>query len=68
MMFEAEKVVSWNCRGAAGREFLVQIREIIREFRPKILIIIEPRISGATADKVCKSLGKKWWIGQRQEA
>lgn len=54
--------MSWNCRGAASREFLVEVKEIMREFYPQILIIVEPRISGATANKVCKSLGKKRWI------
>lgn len=34
----------------------------MRELRPKIVFIIDPRISSTAADIVCKSLGKKRWI------
>lgn len=38
----------------------------MRGFRPKIVILLEPRISSASADCVCKKLGKKRWV--RSEA
>lgn len=66
MLVESERIVSWNCRGVSSKEFLVEMNELIRELRPKIVIIIEPRISGLAADNVCKRLGKKQWI--RSEA
>lgn len=56
-----EKVICWICRGAS-KEFAYEMREIIREHKPKIIILIEPRISGEFADRVCRRLGKKTWI------
>lgn len=38
------------------------MREIIREHRPRIIIIIEPRISGDAPDRMCEKLGKRRWI------
>lgn len=55
-------VLCWNCRGAEGREFVVEIKELLREYKPKILILLEPRISGEVADKVCRKLGRRCWI------
>lgn len=37
-----------------------KMREIMKEHRPQVLILLKPRISGDTADVVCKKLGKKW--------
>lgn len=62
MSSKLERIVSWNCRGAASREFLVEVKEILRQYRPQMLIILEPQVSGAVADKVCKSLGRSKWI------
>lgn len=31
----------------------------MKEYRPKIIILLEPRISGDTADAMCKKLGGK---------
>lgn len=55
-------VLCWNCKGAGGRHFLCEVKQLLREFRPRspnILILMEPRISGGIADKVCKELGKR---------
>lgn len=38
----------------------------MREFQQKIVILLEPRISGAMTDTVCVRLGKKRWA--RSEA
>lgn len=62
MKTKVERTVRWNCRGVANREFVVDMKDIMREFRPKIIIHIEPKISDAVADRVCKDLGKKQWI------
>lgn len=35
------------------------LKDIIREHRPVVVILLEPSISGDTVDAVCKSLGKK---------
>lgn len=59
-------VLCWNCREVGGREFAVEIKELLREYKPKILILLEPRISGAIADKVYRNNGRRRWI--RSEA
>lgn len=38
------------------------MKEMLKEYKPRIVIRFEPRISGATADAICKKLGKKKWI------
>lgn len=57
-----ESILFWNCRGAGSREFLCEIKELMKEHHPSILILLESRISGATADGVCKKLGMRSWI------
>lgn len=42
------------------------MRECDRLYRPTILILLEPRISGTSTDEVCRRLGKSRWI--RSEA
>lgn len=64
-MFE-DRVMCWNCRGAGNRDFLCEMREMMKEFRPSIVALLEPQISGSTVDEVCAKLGRKSWI--RSEA
>lgn len=66
MKTEVDRVIIWNCRGIASKEFAVELKELLRAFRPKIVILIEPRISGDAVDKVCRGLGRRRWI--RSEA
>lgn len=66
MKTKIDRVISWNCRGAASKEFAVELKEMLRNFRPKIVILMEPQISGEAVDKVCRGLGRKRWI--RSEA
>lgn len=66
MKKEIGRILCWNCRGAASKEFAVELKEILRNFRLKIIILMEPRISGEAADKICGGLGKKKWL--RSEA
>lgn len=56
-MSSFSSVLCWTCRGAAGRAFAFEVKELMREYRPKIIILLEPRISGDTADRVCKIFG-----------
>lgn len=35
--------------------------DLMKEFRPKIVILLEPRISREIVDRVCKKLGNKKW-------
>lgn len=66
MMIVNERIVCWNCRGAKSREFACKIRELIRRYQPKIIILLDPKISREAADQVCKKLGMRSWI--RSEA
>lgn len=54
-------LLCWNCRGVGSKEFELELKQMMREYRPKIIILLEPQISGETADRVCKRLGKKHW-------
>lgn len=51
-------VFCWNCRGAGSGNFIREMREYIRLYNPAIIVLMEPRISGVTADAVCKKLGR----------
>lgn len=55
-------MLCWNSRGALSGEFLREIREFKRRFKPEIILSMEPKISGETADDVCRKLGKNRWI------
>lgn len=55
--------MSLSCRGAGSREF---IREMMMEYLPSIIVLIEPQINGEPTNVVCKRLGKRKWI--RSEA
>lgn len=49
-----DSIMSWNCRGTASRDFVCEMNERLREFRLKIVTLLEPRISSKTADNICK--------------
>lgn len=49
-----------------SKGFLCKLKEVMKEYQPSIIVLLEPRISEAMADEVCKKIGKKMWI--RSEA
>ncbi|OMP05267.1 reverse transcriptase [Corchorus capsularis] len=51
------KILSRNCRGAARESFKRNCLNLIRDHKPLILFISEPRISGARARAVAWSFG-----------
>ncbi|XP_028752651.1 uncharacterized protein LOC114712302 [Neltuma alba] len=55
-------VASWNCQGAGSKTFPRLINEVVKKYRINIMGIMEPRISGARADKVVKKMGFSNWI------
>lgn len=59
-------MLSWNCRGAKSRQLLRNIKEMMRLYRPTIIVILESRISGFEADVVCRRIGRSTWV--RSEA
>ncbi|CAN1136492.1 hypothetical protein LINPERHAP2_LOCUS9487 [Linum perenne] len=55
--FVSETVFSWNCRGAGHKKYLATFRSYLGQFKPSIVFILEPRISGNKADVVSRKLG-----------
>ncbi|KAL8152326.1 hypothetical protein V2J09_010086 [Rumex salicifolius] len=51
------KIVSWNTQGAGSRDFLRSLKDLIRTHDPSILVLLETRLSGDRADKVCHAIG-----------
>lgn len=49
-----------------SKKFLREMRDLSRVYRTKIILLIEPKISGAEADVASKKLGKSRW--SRSEA
>lgn len=47
----------WNCQGAAAPKFHSVLKSFLKGFRPHIVILVEPRISGSQAEKVIKKTG-----------
>ncbi|CAN1154328.1 hypothetical protein LINPERHAP2_LOCUS19948 [Linum perenne] len=50
-------IFSWNCRGAGHKKFLASFRSYREKFHPSVVFILEPRISGRKAERVCRKLG-----------
>ncbi|KAI9076108.1 hypothetical protein K1719_041922 [Acacia pycnantha] len=48
-----------DARGAASKSFATVLRDMRRRYRLDIVVILEPRISGALANKVIKNWGFK---------
>ncbi|CAN1247422.1 hypothetical protein LINPERPRIM_LOCUS6319 [Linum perenne] len=51
------KVFYWNCRGASHTNFSTSFKSYRSNFKPNIVILVESRVSGIIADKVCRTLG-----------
>lgn len=47
----------WNCNGAGGKEFPDLIKDTSRIYHLDFVAIMEPRISGQSADKVIRKIG-----------
>ncbi|KAK4269830.1 hypothetical protein QN277_022937 [Acacia crassicarpa] len=55
-------IASWNCRGASSRTFPLDIKDIVNKYHINIICLLETRISGDRANKVCRKLGFNHWI------
>ncbi|XP_031124210.1 uncharacterized protein LOC116026924 [Ipomoea triloba] len=55
-------IISWNCQGAASKSFLRAAKHIIATYKPKLMCLLEPKISGSEADKVCRKLALDQWM------
>lgn len=49
--------IIWNCRGGGGCSFPGLIRDCFKIYNLDFMAILEPRISGETADKVLDKIG-----------
>lgn len=47
----------WNARGAAGKEFKQTLIELRERHKAQIVVLVETRCSGVSAQKAIKSLG-----------
>lgn len=61
-----QDIIAWNCLGTKSGEFLREIRDLIRAHRMMIIVLLEPKISDAETDVICRKLGKSRWT--RSEA
>lgn len=50
-------ILTWNVRGAAKRHFVNSIRDLNRRYNIRIMVLLEPRISGDRAVTVVQKLG-----------
>lgn len=48
--------ILWNSKGAGNKNFRRHAIDMIQTYKPSIMAVVEPRISGATARKVLRSL------------
>lgn len=62
----AESLLCWNCRGAKSGDFLRELKEFQKVYKPVIIVLIELKISGIEAHTVCRRIGKSHWF--RSEA
>lgn len=51
------KIIVWNCRGAASKGFATAMRNLCMDFKPDVVVLLEPRVSGVRGQKIIKSLG-----------
>ncbi|XP_019160620.1 PREDICTED: uncharacterized protein LOC109157159 [Ipomoea nil] len=58
---EVRQLLSWNCQGVASQKFHRTLKQLIRDHKPDILCLFEPRESGEHADKICFSIGFDEW-------
>lgn len=55
-------IMTWNCQGAASRELMRVFKNFLHQFKVDIVAILEPRISGFQANKVCERTRFDKWV------
>lgn len=56
------KCLIWNCQGAASNSFRRTLKNFICIHNPSIVCLLEPKVSGVQANKICSSFGFEDWI------
>ncbi|KAI9083412.1 hypothetical protein K1719_034626 [Acacia pycnantha] len=57
----------WNCRGAASKGFAAVLRDMRKRYKLDVVVILEPRINGTTANRVIKSWGFQYSVRREAE-
>ncbi|XP_019183336.1 PREDICTED: uncharacterized protein LOC109178201 [Ipomoea nil] len=52
----------WNCQGASGRAIHRALNLMLQVYKPTILGLFEPKVSGIQANKICSNLGFSDWV------
>lgn len=52
----------WNCQGAASKAFKRTLKQFCRDHSPSLVCLLEPKVSGSHANKICKDLDFDEWI------
>ena len=50
-------VFTWNCQGASDKKFPSIFKSYVATYKPIIVALLEPRVSGTSADRVIRRLG-----------
>lgn len=57
-----------NCKGAGRKDFLCKMKDHMREQWPKVIILLEPKISGDVAMRFAGNWGRSSGFVQRPTA
>ena len=52
----------WNCPRAVSKEFDRTLKDSIRFYKPAIVALLEPRVSGYQVDGICTKISFENWI------
>lgn len=61
-MINNAQILYWNYRGAKSGEFLRELKEIKRCYRPVINILLKPKSAKWELDEICRKIGNMHWI------
>lgn len=56
------KIFIWNCQGATSRAFRRTVKNHLRDHKPCIACLLEPRVFGNHANDICFSLDFDKWL------
>ncbi|XP_031119046.1 uncharacterized protein LOC116022462 [Ipomoea triloba] len=54
--------IIWNCQGAASKTFRRTLKHFCRLYSPDLVCLLEPKVSGDQANRICISFGFEEWI------
>lgn len=56
------KVLSWNCRGAISPRFYRCLKEILRQYYPDVLFLMEPRVQSQKGRRILQSFSYTQYV------